>query len=42
MVIRIKGKGLDDQQLLELLEKFLEAAKEPFNLKGELHNAVKK
>jgi len=42
MVIRIKGKGLSDQQLLELLEQFLEAAREPFNLKGELQNAVKK
>ncbi|WP_339292095.1 transcription-repair coupling factor [Paenibacillus sp. FSL W8-0187] len=42
MVIRIKGKGLSDQQLLELLEQFLEAAKGPFNLKGELQNAVKK
>lgn len=42
MAIRIKGKGLSDQQLLELLEQFLEAAKGPFNLKGELQNAVKK
>lgn len=42
MSIRIKGKGLSDQQLLELLEQFLEAAKGPFNLKGELQNAVKK
>ncbi|MEK3732765.1 MULTISPECIES: transcription-repair coupling factor [Paenibacillus] len=42
MVIRIKGKGLSDQQLLELLEQFLEAAKEPFHLKGELQNAIKK
>lgn len=42
MIIRIKGKGLSDQQLLELLEQFLEAAREPFNLKGELQDAVKK
>jgi transcription-repair coupling factor (superfamily II helicase) len=42
MAIRIKGKGLSDQQLLELLEQFLEAAQGPFNLKGELQNAVKK
>lgn len=42
MSIRLKGKGLSDQQLLELLEKFLEAVKEPFNRKGDLHNAIKK
>ena len=42
MSIRLKGKGLSDQQLLELLEQFLEAAKEPFNRKGDLQNAVKK
>ncbi|WP_054956721.1 transcription-repair coupling factor [Paenibacillus dakarensis] len=42
MQIRLKGKGLSDQQLLELLERFLDAAREPFNRKGDLQNAVKK
>ncbi|WP_151737934.1 transcription-repair coupling factor [Paenibacillus tengchongensis] len=39
--IRIKAKDLSDRDLLELLEKFLEAAKQSLKLKGELHNAIK-
>ncbi|WP_150275639.1 transcription-repair coupling factor [Paenibacillus tepidiphilus] len=39
--IRIKAKDLSDRELLELLEKFLEAAKQSLKSKGELHNAIK-
>ncbi|AIQ61791.1 transcription-repair coupling factor [Paenibacillus stellifer] len=39
--IRIKAKGLDDKELLELLERFLKEVKPAFKSKGELHNAVK-
>ncbi|QCT00771.1 transcription-repair coupling factor [Paenibacillus algicola] len=42
MSIRLKCKGLQDPELLKLLEQFLEAAKESFNGKGDLQNAVKK
>ncbi len=40
MTIRIKGKGLDDTQLLDLLEQFLEAIRELFKSKGELQDVV--
>lgn len=42
MSARIKGKGLSDPQLLELLEQFLSALKEAFTLKEELQNATTK
>ncbi|MGW9529391.1 transcription-repair coupling factor [Paenibacillus terrae] len=42
MSARIKGKGLDDPQLLELLEQFLSALKEAFTLKEELQNVTTK
>lgn len=42
MSARIKGKGLNDPQLLELLEQFLSALKEAFTLKEELQNATTK
>ncbi|RED29762.1 transcription-repair coupling factor [Paenibacillus sp. VMFN-D1] len=40
MTIRIKGKGLDDKQLLDLLEQFLEAIRELFKSKEELQDVV--
>lgn len=41
MTIRVKGKGLEDKALLDLLEQFLEAIREPFKLKGELQDVIK-
>ncbi|MHA0857612.1 transcription-repair coupling factor [Paenibacillus sp. CMAA1364] len=41
MTIKVKGKGLEEKQLLELLERFLEEIQEPFKLKGEVQNVVK-
>ncbi|OAB42734.1 transcription-repair coupling factor [Paenibacillus glacialis] len=41
MTIRVKGKGLEEKQLLDLLEQFLEAIREPFKSKGELQDVVK-
>lgn len=41
MTVAIKGKGLGDRQLMELLEEFLSSMKEAFNLKGELLDVVK-
>lgn len=41
MLIRIKTKGLDDKELMSLLEKFLEAMKDSFKAKGELQNVSK-
>ncbi|MGF7049700.1 transcription-repair coupling factor (superfamily II helicase) [Paenibacillus sp. DS2015] len=41
MTIRIKGKGLVEKQLLDLLEQFLEAIREPFKPKGELQDVSK-
>ncbi len=40
MSIRIKGKGLDDGQLLSLLEQFLKAIRELFKSKEELQDVV--
>ncbi|MCJ8015075.1 transcription-repair coupling factor [Paenibacillus sp. KQZ6P-2] len=40
MSIRIKGKGLDDGQLLNLLEQFLKAIRELFKSKEELQDVV--
>lgn len=41
MTVAIKGAGLGDRQLMELLEEFLSSMKEAFNLKGELLDVVK-
>jgi transcription-repair coupling factor (superfamily II helicase) len=41
MTIRIKGKGLVEKQLMDLLEQFLEAIREPFKPKGELQDVSK-
>ncbi|GIO35018.1 MULTISPECIES: transcription-repair coupling factor [Paenibacillus] len=40
LLIRIKGKGLDDKQLLGLLENFLAAISELFKSKEELQDVV--
>ncbi|MEC0243763.1 transcription-repair coupling factor [Paenibacillus dokdonensis] len=40
MSIRIKGKGLDEGQLLSLLEQFLKAIRELFKSKEELQDVV--
>ncbi|WP_322908060.1 transcription-repair coupling factor [Paenibacillus campi] len=40
MVIQVKGKGLTDRELLELLCSFLEAVMESYKLKGELQNVA--
>ncbi|ODP29984.1 Transcription-repair-coupling factor [Paenibacillus nuruki] len=40
MVIQVKGKGLTDGELLELLCQFLEAIMESFKLKGELQDVA--
>lgn len=40
MVIQVKGKGLTDHELLELLCNFLEAMMESYKLKGELQNVA--
>ncbi|MDR0270137.1 transcription-repair coupling factor [Paenibacillus sp.] len=40
MSIRFKGKGLDDKQLLSLLEQFLKAIRELFKLKEELQDVI--
>ncbi|NMO97746.1 transcription-repair coupling factor [Paenibacillus lemnae] len=40
--IRLKGKGLSDQELLKLLEEFLDAAQASFHGKGDLQDVVKK
>ncbi|MNO62911.1 Transcription-repair-coupling factor [compost metagenome] len=41
VLIRIKTKGMDDKELMSLLEKFLEAMKDSFKAKGELQNVSK-
>lgn len=41
MVIRIKTKGMDDQELMGLLEQFLGALKDSFKTKGELQDVSK-
>ncbi|MMZ70016.1 hypothetical protein D1872_329650 [compost metagenome] len=41
MLIRMKTKGMDDKELMSLLEKFLEAMKDSFKAKGELQNVSK-
>ncbi|MNW33116.1 Transcription-repair-coupling factor [compost metagenome] len=41
VLIRIKTKGMDDKELMSLLEKFLEAMKNSFKAKGELQNVSK-
>ncbi len=40
MVIQVKGKGLTDRELLELLCSFLEGVMESYKLKGELQNVA--
>ncbi len=40
MVIQVKGKGLTDLELLELLCNFLEGMMESYKLKGELQNVA--
>ncbi|KGE19945.1 transcription-repair coupling factor [Paenibacillus wynnii] len=39
--IRVKSKGLEDKELLGLLEQFLEEVKQSLKSKGELHNVIK-
>ncbi|WP_160036674.1 transcription-repair coupling factor [Paenibacillus sp. An7] len=41
MSIHVKGKGLSDLELLQLLEKFLAAMKDAFKSKGELQDVAK-
>lgn len=41
MTIHVKGKGLSDLELLQLLEKFLAAMKDAFKSKGELQDVAK-
>lgn len=41
MLIRIKTKGMDDKELMSLLEEILGAMKDSFKVKGELQNASK-
>ena len=41
MLIHVKGKGLGDKQLMELVEKFLESMKTAFKSKGELKDVSK-
>ena len=41
MLIRIKIKGMNDQELMGLLEQFLDALKDAFKAKGELQNVSK-
>lgn len=41
IVIHVRCKGLDDGQRMQLLEKFLQDAKEAFKTKGELQDVVK-
>ncbi|MDO7908574.1 transcription-repair coupling factor [Paenibacillus sp. JX-17] len=41
LAIHLKGKGLNEGQLMELIEHFLDAIKDAFNLKGELQDVIK-
>ncbi|MNW49137.1 Transcription-repair-coupling factor [compost metagenome] len=41
MLIRIKTKGMDDKELMGLLEQFLGALKDAFKAKGELQDVSK-
>ncbi|MCM3786496.1 transcription-repair coupling factor [Neobacillus mesonae] len=41
MIIHVKGKGLTDQEQLQMLEKFLAAIKDAFKSKGELQDVAK-
>lgn len=41
MLIRMKVKGMNDQELMSLLEQFLDALKDAFKAKGELQNVSK-
>ncbi|AWB42816.1 transcription-repair coupling factor [Paenibacillus sp. CAA11] len=41
MVIHMKVKGMEDQEMLDLLEQFLDAIKDSFKPKGELQNVTK-
>lgn len=41
MLIRMKTKGMDDKELMGLLEQFLDALKDAFKAKGELQNVSK-
>ncbi|WP_018753527.1 transcription-repair coupling factor [Paenibacillus sanguinis] len=41
MLIRIKVKGMNDQELMSLLEQFLDALKDAFKAKGELQDVSK-
>lgn len=41
MLIRIKTKGMDDKEMMGLLEQFLGALKDSFKVKGELQDVTK-
>jgi len=41
MIIRINIKGMDDKEMMGLLEQFLGALKDAFKAKGELQNVSK-
>lgn len=41
MLIRINTKGMDDKEMMGLLEQFLGALKDAFKVKGELQNVSK-
>ncbi|MNH45798.1 hypothetical protein D3C79_1083480 [compost metagenome] len=41
ILIRIKVKGMDDKEMMGLLEQFLEALKDSFKAKGELQDVSK-
>lgn len=41
ILIRIKIKGMDDKEMMGLLEQFLEALKDSFKAKGELQDVSK-
>ncbi|MCZ4151938.1 hypothetical protein BZG21_47010, partial [Escherichia coli] len=41
MLVHVKGKGLEDKQLMELVEKFMESLQSAFKSKGEPKNVTK-